>query len=119
MHVTPYPGLKVAASWIKAHLTLPLYTMAARPEVLNTDLQDTVEKVMNSQEQLNAASYFKVQAEERRMWEQLRSDIVKANVDEATANEQIDAVGLANWNSILTGIERISKTKLNEQQSEK
>ena len=53
------------------------------------------------------------------MWEQLRSDIVKANVDEATANEQIDAVGLANWNSILTGIERISKTKLNEQQIEK
>lgn len=83
------------------------------------DLQDTIERVMNSQEQLNAANYFKVQAEERRMWEQLRSDIVKANVDEATANEQINAVGLANWNSILTGIERISKTKLNEQQIEK
>ena len=51
------------------------------------DLQDTVEKVMSSQEQLNAANYFKVQAEERRMWEQLRSDIVKANVDEATAKK--------------------------------
>ena len=27
VHVTPYPGLKVAASRIKAHLTLPLYTL--------------------------------------------------------------------------------------------
>nr|DAV53284.1 MAG TPA: hypothetical protein [Microviridae sp.] len=27
MHVTPYPVLKVAASRIKAYLTLPLYTL--------------------------------------------------------------------------------------------
>nr|DAW33995.1 MAG TPA: hypothetical protein [Bacteriophage sp.] len=27
MHVNPYPGLKVAVSWIKAYLTFPLYTL--------------------------------------------------------------------------------------------
>ena len=84
-----------------------------------TALQDTVEKVLNSQEQLNAANYFKVQAEERRMWEQLRSDIVKADIDEKTKDEQINAAGLANWNSMLKGIETISKTKLNEQEISK
>lgn len=84
-----------------------------------TNLQDTIENVMKSQEQLNAATYFKIQAEERRMWEQLRSDIVKADIDEKTKNEQINAVGLANWNSILDGVEKISRTKLNDQQIKK
>ena len=31
-----------------------------------------IEKVLNSQEKMNAANYFKIQAEERKIWEEAR-----------------------------------------------
>lgn len=81
-----------------------------------TELQTTVDKVLGSQEKLNAANYFKVQAEERKVWEEVRNSIANADVAEGTKEANIQAAGLANWNSMLKGIETIGKTALNEQQ---
>lgn len=83
------------------------------------NLQDTVEKVLNSQEKMNAANYFKIQAEERKVWEEARKAVVDAEVAEKTKDANIEAAAIANWKNILTGVESISRTKLNEQQIEK
>lgn len=82
-------------------------------------LQDTVEKVLNSQEKMNAANYFKIQAEERKIWEEARKAVVDAEVAEKTKDANIEAAAIANWQNILAGIESISRTNLNEQQIEK
>ena len=83
------------------------------------NLQDTVEKVLNSQEKMNAANYFKIQAEERKVWEEARKAVVDAEVAEKTKDANIEAAAIANWQNILAGIESISRTNLNEQQIEK
>ena len=83
------------------------------------NLQDTVEKVLNSQEKMNAANYFKIQAEERKIWEEVRKAVVDAEVAEKTKDANIEAAALANWKNILAGVESISRTSLNEQQIEK
>ena len=83
------------------------------------NLQDTVEKVLNSQEKMNAANYFKIQAEERKVWEEARKAVVDADVAEKTKDANIEAAAIANWKNILAGVESISRTKLNEQQIEK
>lgn len=83
------------------------------------NLQDTVEKVLNSQEKMNAANYFKIQAEERKVWEEARKAVVDAEVAEKTKDANIEAAAIANWKNILAGVESISRTSLNEQQIEK
>jgi hypothetical protein len=83
------------------------------------NLQDTVEKVLNSQEKMNAANYFKIQAEERKIWEEARKAVVDAEVAEKTKDANIEAAAIANWKNILEGVESISRTSLNEQQIEK
>lgn len=83
------------------------------------NLQDTVEKVLNSQEKMNAANYFKIQAEERKIWEEARKAVVDAEVAEKTKDANIEAAAIANWKNILAGVESISRTSLNEQQIEK
>lgn len=83
------------------------------------NLQDTVEKVLNSQEKMNAANYFKIQAEERKIWEEARKAVVDAEVAEKTKDANIKAAAIANWKNILAGVESISRTSLNEQQIEK
>lgn len=83
------------------------------------NLQDTVEKVLNSQEKMNAANYFKIQAEERKVWEEARKAVVDAEIAEKTKDANIEAAAIANWKNILAGIESISRTRLNEQQIEK
>ena len=83
------------------------------------NLQDTVEKVLNSQEKMNAANYFKIQAEERKIWEEARKAVVDAEVAEKTKDANIEAAAIANWKNILEGVESISRTRLNEQQIEK
>ncbi len=83
------------------------------------NLQDTVEKVLNSQEKMNAANYFKIQAEERKVWEEARKAVVDAEVAEKTKDANIEAATIANWKNILAGVESISRTSLNEQQIEK
>lgn len=80
-----------------------------------TSLQDTVEKVMNSQEQLNAANYFKVQAEERRVWEEVRELVRNNEIGDTTKEEAIAKVGIENWNRIVDGFETIARTKLTEE----
>lgn len=84
-----------------------------------TNLQDTAEKVLNSQEKMNAANYFKIQAEERKVWEEARKAVVDAEIAEKTKDASIEAATIANWKNILAGIESISRTNLNEQQIEK
>ena len=84
------------------------------------DLQDTVEKVLNSQEKMNAANYYaNTQEEEHKVWEETRKTIVDAEVAEKTKDANIKAAAIANWKNILTGVESISRTSLNEQQIEK
>lgn len=83
------------------------------------NLQDTVEKVLNSQEKMNAANYFKIQAEERKVWEEARKAVIDAEIAEKTKDANIEAATIANWKNILAGIESISRTNLNEQQIEK
>ena len=80
-----------------------------------TSLQDTVEKVMNSQEQLNAANYFKIQAEESRVWQEVRELVRNNEIGDATKEEAIAKVGIENWNRIVEGFETIAKTKLTEE----
>ena len=75
-------------------------------------MQDTVEKVLNSQENLNAANYFKVQAEERKVWEEARKAVIDAEVAEKTKDANIEAGAIANWKNILAGVESISRTSL-------
>ena len=83
------------------------------------NLQDTVEKVLNSQEKMNAANYFKIQAEERKIWEEARKAVIDAEVAEKTKDANIEAAAISNWKNILAGVESISRTSLNEQQIEK
>lgn len=83
------------------------------------NLQDTVEKVFNSQEKMNAANYFKIQAEERKIWEEARKAVADAEVAEKTKDANIEAAAIANWKNILAGVESISRTSLNEQRIEK
>ena len=68
---------------------------------------------------MNAANYFKIQAEERKIWEEARKAVVDAEVAEKTKDANIEAAVIANWKNILAGIESISRTNLNEQQIEK
>ena len=69
-----------------------------------TSLQDTVEKVLNSQEKMNAANYFKIQAEEHVIWEEARKAVVDAEVAEKTKDANIEAAAIANWKNILAGV---------------
>ena len=71
-------------------------------------LQDTVEKVLNSQEKMNAANYFKIQAEERKVWEDVRKAVVDADVAEETREAMIKKTGLENFNLMQAGIESIT-----------
>lgn len=84
-----------------------------------TDLQDTVDKVMNSQELLNGANFYMIQSKERKVWAETRSALVNADVDEATKDQMIESAAINNWNNILKGVETISKTSLNEEQINK
>ena len=68
---------------------------------------------------MNAANYFKIQAEERKIWEEVRKAVVDADVAEKTKDANIEAAAIANWKNILEGIESISRTSLNEQQIKK
>ena len=49
-----------------------------------TKLQDSIEKLTKTQEQKTAAEYFDVQAQEKKVWEEVREQGVKADVAENT-----------------------------------
>lgn len=84
-----------------------------------TKLQDTVDRVMKSQEQLNLGNFHLIQSQERQVWAETRSAIAKAEIDEATKDKTIEAAALSNWNSTLKGLETISRTNLNEEEISK
>ena len=49
-----------------------------------TKLQDSIEKLNKTQEQKTAAEYFYTQAQEKKVWEEVREQIVKSDAAEET-----------------------------------
>lgn len=81
-----------------------------------TKLQDSIEKLTNAQEQKTAAEYFYMQAQEKKVWEEVREQVVKADVAENTKKAMIRRAALENFNLMQTGIESITRQKLNSEQ---
>ena len=81
-----------------------------------TKLQDSIEKLTKAQEQKTAAEYFYTQAQERKIWEEVREQIVKADVAENTKEAMIKKAGLENFNLMQAGMESITRQKLNNEQ---
>lgn len=81
-----------------------------------TKLQDSIEKLTKAQEQKTAAEYFYVQAQEKKVWEEVREQVVKADVAENTKKAMIRKAALENFNLMQTGIESITRQKLNSEQ---
>lgn len=78
-----------------------------------TKLQDSIESLNKAKEQKTAAEYFFVQAQEKKVWEELREQIIKSDVAEETKEAMIKRAGLENFNLMQTGIESITRQKLN------
>lgn len=81
-----------------------------------TKLQDSIERLTNAQEQKTAAEYFYVQAQEKKIWEELREQIVKSDVAEETKEAMVHKATLENFNLMQAGIESITRQKLNSEQ---
>ena len=81
-----------------------------------TKLQDSIEKLTNAQEQKTAAEYFYIQAQEKKVWEEVREQVVKADVAENTKKAMIRKATLENFNLMQSGIESITRQKLNSEQ---
>lgn len=81
-----------------------------------TKLQDSIEKLTKAQEQKTAAEYFYIQAQEKKVWEEVREQVVKADVAENTKEAMIRKTTLENFNLMQTGIESITRQKLNSEQ---
>jgi uncharacterized small protein (DUF1192 family) len=81
-----------------------------------TKLQDSIEKLTKAQEQKTAAEYFYTQAQEKKVWEEVREQVVKADVAENTKRAMIRKATLENFNLMQTGIESITRQKLNMEQ---
>ena len=81
-----------------------------------TRLQDSIERLTNAQEQKTAAEYFYIQAQEKKVWEEIREQIVKSDVAEETKEAMITKAGLENFNLMQAGIESITRQKLNSEQ---
>lgn len=81
-----------------------------------TKLQDSIEKLTKAKEQKTAAEYFYIQAQEKKVWEEVREQIVKADVAENTKKAMIRKATLENFNLMQSGIESITRQKLNSEQ---
>ena len=81
-----------------------------------TKLQDSIESLNKAKEQKTAAEYFFVQAQEKKVWEEIREQIVKSDVAEETKEAMIKKTGLENFNLMQAGIESITRQKLNSEQ---
>ena len=81
-----------------------------------TRLQNSIEKLTNAQEQKAAAEYFYIQALEKKVWEEVREQIVKSDIAEETKEAMIKKTGLENFNLMQAGIESITRQKLNNEQ---
>ena len=81
-----------------------------------TRLQDSIERLTNAQEQKTAAEYFYIQAQEKKVWEEVREQIIKSDIAEETKKAMIHKTTLENFNLMQAGIESITKQKLNSEQ---
>ena len=72
-----------------------------------TKLQDSIESLNKTKEQKTAAEYFFVQAQEKKIWEEVRAQVGKADVAEGTKEAMIKRAGLENFNLMQAGIESI------------
>ena len=74
-----------------------------------TKLQDSIEKLTKAKEQKTAAEYFYIQTQERKVWEEVREQVVKADVAENTKKAMIRKATLENFNLMQSGIESITR----------
>lgn len=81
-----------------------------------TKLQDSIERLNNAQEQKTAAEYFYIQAQEKKVWEEVREQIVKSDIAEETKDAMIKKTSIENYNLMQAGIESITRQKLNSEQ---
>ena len=81
-----------------------------------TKLQDSIERLTNAQEQKTAAEYFYTQAQEKKVWEEVREQIIKSDVAEETKKAMVHKTALENFNLMQAGIESITRQKLNSEQ---
>lgn len=81
-----------------------------------TRLQNSIERLTNAQEQKTAAEYFYIQAQEKKVWEEVREQIVKSDVAEKTKEAMVRKTALENFNLMQAGIESITRQKLNSEQ---
>ena len=84
-----------------------------------TALQDTVEKVLDSEWQINGATYFKIQKETDLLWQKTRQEVVAADVAEKTKDEMINQSILTTWNMTQDLINKVKQGALTDQQIEK
>ena len=75
-------------------------------------------KLTNTQEQKTAAEYFYIQAQEKKVWEEVREQIAKSDVAEETKDLMVKRTALENFNLTQAGIESITRQKLNNEQIE-
>ena len=74
-----------------------------------TKLQDSIEKLTKAQEQKTAAEYFYIQAQEKKVWEEIREQVVKSDVADETKKAMITKTALENFNLMQAGIESITR----------
>ena len=84
-----------------------------------TRLQDSIERLTNAQEQKTAAEYFYTQAQEKKVWEEIREQIVKSDVAEETKEAEIESVYVRNWLNTVSGLEKLAQTELHEADAKK
>ena len=92
-------------------------TIFKRYNIKKTERRLLIEITYNlEQEQKTAAEYFYTQAQEKKVWEEVREQIVKSDVAEETKEAMIKKTGLENFNLMQAGIESITRQKLNSEQ---
>ena len=81
-----------------------------------TEVTSWIEELFDAQEQKTAAEYFYIQAQEKKVWEEVREQVVKSDVAEEIKEAMIKRAGLENFNIMQAGIESVTRQKLNSEQ---
>lgn len=80
-----------------------------------TELQDEVEANLKAKTLESGAQFHMIQSKERQVWAETRKAIADAEVSEGTKDELIKSAALANWKTIVEGLEKKTKIRLHEQ----
>ena len=75
--------------------------------------------MLDSEWQINGATYFKIQKETDLLWQKTRQEVVAADVTEETKNEMINQSILTTWNMTQDLINKVKQGALTDQQIEK